>query len=468
MKKQKLLEWRVERRKLSDLIPSARNPRKISTERLAKLKEHIVSEGYRNPINIDENNVLLAGHQRLKVLTELANAGEGDIEIYVMVPPKELIPLSPALRKKIIASDNISWGVDDWEILKQDYTEVELLDYGYEDLQWENEEQKERPVCKIFAAEEICAEAFKIFRKRGFPYPNHDKFELMIELNRLANTPHERCLSSTVGYMIADNYHKHRFEAAAYKMKSPVKAYAEDKSLKKALSFHFEETGKLEYKRFGFLNLVNGVQACANFRPAFAKRIYDQYAENGIVFDSSTGYGGRLVGFLASSAKQYIGTDPNTPTYQANVELVKDLGVHKKVTLYNDPIEDLNIKAHYEKCDFAFTSPPYFMKEIYSKDDTQSCNRYPEIDAWVSGFLVKMLQKQFAVLKKGATNIVNIEDVKIDNKKYNLVEATIEQAKKVGFKYVKTEKFKLPNRTRLYDDEKVSEASSESVLVFKK
>lgn len=324
----------------------------------------------------------------------------------------------------------------------------------------------------LFSQEEIIEEAFKTFREKGFPYPTLNKFECMQELNRLACTAKKNLINGVVGYRIADTYNKHRFHATTASNLSPVESFKKDVSLKKALRKAFENKNlNLKYGWDGWLSLVNGTQACSNFRPAFARYVYEEYASKGAtIFDPSTGYGGRLVGFLASHCERYISCDPNTVTCEANKRMVNDLQVkNKSVRLICTPVEDLKVNDLKNTVDLAFTSPPYFSKEIYSKEDTQSCNRYLTIEAWTKGFLSPMLSQCFKVLKNNSYCIINIDDVKIKGVVYPLIELTKENAKQIGFTLEQVKHFKLPNQiSNGSHNEKVSLESNEALLIFKK
>ena len=146
------------------------------------------------------------------------------------------------------------------------------------------------------------------------------------------------------------------------------------------------------------------------------------------------------------------------------------LNNNKECQLINLPAEDVNVDEHKIKgvADFSFTSPPYFTKEIYSDEETQSCNRYSEYAHWMLNFLQPMMKLNYDVLKSGGKTIINIEDVKIKNKVYPLVEDTMEAGKDVGFEYIKTEVFELQNRTTMQDGIKVSVPAFERVIIFKK
>lgn len=322
---------------------------------------------------------------------------------------------------------------------------------------------------ELFDTESILESALQDFRRLGFPYPELNIFECKMMLNILANQKQSECVRSNVGYRIADTYNKHRFHSAAINMCSPFDSFNDDKKLRKVLKMQYETNKSFEYGYLGFMSLVNGTQACSNFRPAFARMLYNKYApKNGIVFDSSTGFGGRLVGFIASHCKEYHGTDPNTLTHAANVRMSEDLGAGKQIHLYNSPIEDLNVEHLVEHCDFSFTSPPYFKKEIYSAEETQSCHRYPAYESWLTGFLRPMIQKQYIVLKDKSLCIINIEDVKIKGELNKLVEPTIEIALQEGFEWIENDVFPMQARTRMVNGEKFIEQGKETVIVLRK
>lgn len=330
-------------------------------------------------------------------------------------------------------------------------------------------EEVEKVSFTIFDREQIEHAAFNYYRKTGFPYRNLPLHVMQQELNKLAALPvSEKLLQHVAGYQIADTFHKHRFSAAAHQMKSPVESFGIDKSLKRAIKLKMDHTQRVGTELFGEMTLVSGTQACSNFRPAFAMLLYKTYANRGdTVLDTSTGYGGRLVGFMASQLEgTYIGIDPNTETHEANLGMASALGFADHVELINLPAEDVNPELLRERCDFAFTSPPYFKKERYSDDDTQSWVRYGhDATVWRDKFLRRMLHLQYVALKPDSYNIVNIAPVKIGKEIYPLDEWTIEAGTDVGFKYLETRRFILSPRFGANMNE---EAAFEPVIIFKK
>lgn len=471
---------------LSEFVPLQGDLKTLDPDAKKALRNSILTNGISFPFHAWESPegiiYVIDAHQRLIVLKELESEGYSIPKIptaWVIAKDKK-----EAMRKLLAAASQYGRVTSEglFNFLKMsNLPKVNLSSsFRFPELDMDkfqlmlNDKNEEIPseepaTFGLFDIDEISADAFKHFRSAGFPYPKLTLHEQKQVMNKLFHLDGSTLLSSVLGYEVADTYHPHRFHATAQNMSAPADSFRVDKKLHKAIRWHLEQGGRLSDGLFGTLSIVSGTQACSNFRPAFAKYLYNKFAKKGaVVFDSSTGYGGRLVGFLASHCKGYIGTDPNKPTYEANCKLADALGTHKNVTLYNSPIEDLDVSKIKNRCDFAFTSPPYFKKEVYSPDDTQSCNRYSEYESWLTGFLKPMLKKQHQVLKKGAANIVNIEDVTIKNKKFGLVEPTIEFAKELGFKFHRIEKFKLPPRTRMVNDEKVVENAFESVIILEK
>ena len=212
--------------------------------------------------------------------------------------------------------------------------------------------------------------------------------------------------------------------------------------------------------------LVLGTQACSNFRPAYAMSLYREFCDkDSLVLDTSTGYGGRLVGAMASGVvKKYVGIDPNSLTHKGNKRMVEDLGWGDKVELVNKPVEDVKAED-FGEFDFAFTSPPYFTKEHYSEEKTQSWKRYPTATKWREGFLLPMLKFQFDCLKKDGVSIVNIADVKIKGELFECVKWCVEDAEDVGFTLEERREFGLTARFGANQEEG---RASEAVLVFRK
>ena len=151
------------------------------------------------------------------------------------------------------------------------------------------------------------------------------------------------------------------------------------------------ENGK-EVNPFGFSRAVSVLSALG------AKEV---------VFDPCAGWGDRALA-CESLGLKYLGVDPNPNLKGPYEEITNDF---PNLRFINDAIEDVSIENGI--ADTVFTSPPFFNKEIYNKDDPkQSSNRYPQLEDWYEKFLKVMLEKSFAALKVGGNMGVYLANTK--------------------------------------------------------
>ena len=186
--------------------------------------------------------------------------------------------------------------------------------------------------------------------------------------------------------------------------------YTLRKTVRKLLTY-----GNSELDFLGWMRLC-GAGFCSNFRPATAKAIYELFGkkDNCRVFDSSAGYGARLLGaYFSSNVVEYVGIDPNTA--DSCMRLVEYL----RNTIYNSKTievlkmgsEDFtkeNFPQYENYFDLYFTSPPYFDTEQYSQDSTQSYIKFPRYDLWVKGFYQSTINNACDALKRDGIFIINI------------------------------------------------------------
>jgi len=118
--------WKIEKRKVDDLIPYSKNPRKISEKQIEDLKKSIEKFGFVEIPVINRDNTIIAGHQRLKVMQLL---GRGKEEIDVRIPEKEMTEKD--FKEYCIRSNK---NVADWDfnILDEFYEKKDLIEWGFE------------------------------------------------------------------------------------------------------------------------------------------------------------------------------------------------------------------------------------------------------------------------------------------------------------------------------------------------
>lgn len=303
-----------------------------------------------------------------------------------------------------------------------------------------------------FTREAMIEAAFAHFRRSTVDELIESTFvplaECMRQLDVLARTETGSLLHSSTAYRVPDRWHAHRYDVPIPGKRSVREVFGRDEYLRHAIGQLLDGDAKLSPATLlSQLAFTRNAQLAANFRPAFALLMYRTYAPHGgRVLDQSTGFGGRLLGFLASRCAEYVGIDPSSRTTRGNRAIVSALPVTgRTVTLIEKPAEDVTVDelGGADSIDFAFTSPPYFGKEQYADEPTQSYLRHPTGVGWRDGFLTPMLATTFAALRPGAHALVNIADVKIGTETYPLVDWTRDSGAAVGFDVVRTDRFPL-------------------------
>jgi DNA modification methylase len=113
---------KIERRKVADLIPYARNARTHSEQQVAQIAASIKEWGWTTPLLVDEDNGIIAGHGRVMAAQKL-----GIDEIPVMIAKG----WSDAQKRAYILADNqlaLNAGWDS-ELLKLELLELDELDF---------------------------------------------------------------------------------------------------------------------------------------------------------------------------------------------------------------------------------------------------------------------------------------------------------------------------------------------------
>ena len=223
-----------------------------------------------------------------------------------------------------------------------------------------------------------------------------------------------------------------------------------------------------------FLTLIGST--ATNFKPLSAQAIVERYTPfNGVVFDSSQGIGGRILGTLTSQKNlTYIGSDPWKETNICNAKLgqyCEDvLGRSNSYKLFCIGSEKMRL-SNENVADFSFTSPPYFDLEHYSDDASQCYNAYPEITKWFKAFCGMTIKNTFNILKPGAFYCVNIADFNYGGKVVNYVNTWKRLAEQVGFEYISTGRMLLTSRIGAgvsNSKRDVETTKSEPILTFRK
>jgi site-specific DNA-methyltransferase (adenine-specific) len=117
-----VIKLQVVERKLKDIKPYERNPRK-NKRAVAAVKRSIEEFGFRVPIIVDGNNVIIAGHTRYQAAKELG---------FDTLPALDGSDLTPEQVKAYRIADNRTGDFADWdaELLNAEVADISI------DLDW--------------------------------------------------------------------------------------------------------------------------------------------------------------------------------------------------------------------------------------------------------------------------------------------------------------------------------------------
>jgi len=290
---------------------------------------------------------------------------------------------------------------------------------------------------------------FDYYRRNGFPHytvREDEKHQHMRKIQRFdVDTifKDNQIIQTMHGLRMAWTYFPHFWEVqCGTAMRTPMETFLDDDKFKSVIRkcwkwclHHTEGVVSTfhENRLRQSLKIYTGTQAVSNFRPTAAKLIYEKFGGD-VIWDMSCGWGGRLIGFLASSRKKYIGTEPSSRTYDGLLKIKKDFEyLGKEVEIHKLGSEVF--QPDKESLDLCFTSPPYFDTEKYSDEETQSYVKFPTKEEWTNGFLRKTIKNCYHGLKSGGYMLYNIANTP----KYKFIEDETQNiAKEMGFKQEQT------------------------------
>ena len=285
----------------------------------------------------------------------------------------------------------------------------------------EGEEEVKKEVVEIL---------FQYYRRTGFPHNYLTSEQKENRLGRVINSKKvlledDHLQMNPQGIDLANNFHPHMMTAYYSRGEnSPYQTYCDDEGLKDCIN-RWMELGKTPnpagMRRI--LKTRDGTRGVVNFKPTISKFIYDTYVPyNGRVLDPCAGYGGRLVGCIASNKDIfYHGIDPNGETGVGNMKLASffssqydALGerIYKYKFRYDMDCAEKVMPELEEKYNLIFTSPPYFKAEVYSEQLNQSMKQYDKYEEWKEKFLFVIVDESNRLLEEDGRLIINIKNYK--------------------------------------------------------
>ena len=214
--------------------------------------------------------------------------------------------------------------------------------------------------------------------------------------------------TSRIGMKLCENFFPNFYDIENNKGKSFTNLWTKN-NLEKILRWNRKShsTPYLSELRRG-IYFCCGMTKSTMFRPQMAKLLCMKYQPK-IVFDPCAGWGGRMLGVVASGA-EYIAFEPNTKTYENLAKLSVFLGIENRVRLICDDAMKME-EYSLPNVDMVLTSPPYFDLEVYTHEDTQSIKNTSNYDNWNTVFLEPLIHKSLLLLNDGGVSCWNVGKV---------------------------------------------------------
>lgn len=451
-----------------DGLPS--NPRFIKDEKFASLVRSLQESPEflkARPLLVFQMQngkyITIAGNMRLRALREL---GAKDVPCYVF-------PKSTSVKKlrEYTIKDNMAYGQIDWENIANEWEPEELKGWDFEMPEdWlseapelpKNEEEattgaeaEKQPEVETMLNEATKQAAEEILKQydtlHGFSFitPGTALFDFINFAYYGKEYPRYNSLA----------FHPQQFTTAGdqFSTHEGLKRICNDEA--KAERLRFVCADKFRAIIGGSL-AFSGAKMPLDFPTDLARSLINEFCkERGAVLDPCAGWGGRLVGFLASHASTYNGTDASPEQIKGD-DLIwrtfQGFTAHEKaVTLNCTPFEKTTLQN--ESFDFAITSPPYFDTEKYMGGE-QSRETNGSYQEWRENFYRVLIKKVFAALKRNTFFCLQI-----GSQRYPLLEDGKQIAAEIGFEVIEVRPTDMKNNYN-----KTEEERGEVVIVLHK
>ena len=256
-----------------------------------------------------------------------------------------------------------------------------------------------RPEPGSLKESQLVDDVFSYYRSVGFPIRVISEDRIAPGFKITASGPSvldgKTIKLSNRGLKLVNAFHPHIDSVRCRNLRTPMEVFGDDEVFRRAILKHIRYGDRLTAQGIRYaIYSYGGTQAASNFRPAAVKSLVEILG-GGRVLDPCMGFGARLLGAL-SAGSSYVGIDPCRKTVEGNKALMRALQNAdvrtERVTLHRGCAEDVLGRQRFGTFNVAITSPPYFDLEIYDRGPDQSTARYPEFGAWLTHFLLRLVE----------------------------------------------------------------------------
>lgn len=427
------------------------NSRTHTPEQINQVANSIKEFGFTNPILIDEQHNVIAGHARLEAAISLSM---NEVPCIILHGLTELQKRAYLIADNQLAL-NAGWDLDilraEIEALELNEFDIDLLGFDEDFIKQFNEDIQEKlneASKKTSMSEKFLIPPFSVFNAREGWWQERKKIWL------------DYGIESEVGR--SDNL---IFDSSA----KPPKAY----EIKR--SYEIKMGRNVTWDEFLLKHPeLNTLTNTSVFDPVLCEIAYRWFSpKGGVILDPFAG--GSVRGIVAALLnRQYIGCDLRQEQVTANQEQWKELNQDSEylpVWICGDS-KDIAEHAQSIEADLIFTCPPYADLEVYSDDPRDlSTMKYQDF----IGVYKEIISKSTFLLKENRFACIVVSEVR-DKKGnyYNFVGDTIRAFIDAGLKYYNeailvTQAGSLPVRAgKPFEKSRKLGKTHQNVLVFVK
>ena len=299
--------------------------------------------------------------------------------------------------------------------------------------------------------EKLVLELFDFYRSTGFPYPRHKDLAMSKEWAKLkaksieADSAKQISNKNRAGMDIVQHFTAQQFyNVSSDSAPSMLEAFNTDKTLMAVLKNRI-------VRYFGYFNIHGAMlrqgfrstrssAVVSNFNCLLAKYFYENYSKNGDwVYDYSMGFGQRMIAAM-SCGRNYVACDPWTANIDSGHKIKEFIGGIDSdvkdfvVELNNVGSETYCPEDKKGKFSLAFSSPPYFSKEIYDKSENGQSTDGRGYQEWIDGWWDTVVKNIDGLLSKDGVFILNM--VSVLDGKHNILDDMLKVCKAHGFEEV--------------------------------
>jgi hypothetical protein len=260
---------------------------------------------------------------------------------------------------------------------------------------------------------------------------------------------------SRVGHKLLDHHMSHFWHVTNSKGVS-VASLMTHATLVKALLLNTQmhtTPYKSEIRRT--LVMSGGLSSVTKYRAGLAKFLVQRYDAT-VVLDPCIGWGGRMLGTLATGAT-YLGCEPDPNTFEGLLGILDD--IQQEADIYPLPAEQ-HLPTLEDGCaDMILTSPPYYTLELYTAGD-QSVDPGMSWETWVSTWLRPVVLECLRCLAPQGKSCWSVKNFKIGSQLYPLADVVRDIHTENGYTLLETWTLTGPGRPG------VTKASEEETFVF--